>query len=83
MSITILSSREFSQDIGGARRAALQGPVFIADHGTPFFVLMTFEEFRRMTGMQPNISELLSMPAEDAIEFEPQKIATTAHIPYF
>ncbi len=81
MPTTSVSSREFNQDTGGAKRAALQGPVFITDRGKPSYVLMTFDEFRRMTGKQPNITELLSMPADDTIEFEPQKIAVAAQIP--
>ena len=47
---TTLSSREFNQDSGRAKRAASLGPVFITDRGRPAHVLMTIEEYRRLKG---------------------------------
>ena len=41
MSITTLTSREFNQDHGRAKKAAQKGPVFITDRGTPAFVLLS------------------------------------------
>lgn len=68
---TRLTSREFNQDTGRAKRAAENGPVYITDRGRPSHVLMTFEDYRRLAGEHPRIAELLSQPAgvED-IEFE-------------
>jgi prevent-host-death family protein len=68
---TRLTSREFNRDTGGAKRAAEAGPVYITDRGRPSHVLMTFEDYLRLAGEQPRISELLSRPAgvED-IEFD-------------
>ena len=34
MTITTLSSRQFNQDAGGAKKAAKKGPVFITDRGS-------------------------------------------------
>ncbi len=35
MTITTLSSRDFSQDTGRAKKAAANGPVFVTDRGRP------------------------------------------------
>jgi prevent-host-death family protein len=68
---TRLTSREFNQDTGGAKRAAQAGPVYITDRGRPSHVLMTFEDYSRLAAEHPSISELLSQPAGIGdIEFE-------------
>jgi prevent-host-death family protein len=74
MAMTTLSSREFNQDTGRAKLAARHGPVFITDRGRPAHVLLTFEDYQRLTGTQDSIIDLLGLPpgAEDA-EFEPPR----------
>lgn len=62
MSITTLSSRELNQDIGRAKRAALDGPVFITDRGKPAHVLLSIEEYRRLTGRQASLVDSLGQP---------------------
>jgi prevent-host-death family protein len=65
--MTKISSRELNQDISGAKNAAKNGPVIITDRGRPAHVLLTFEEYRRMTGGGRKIADLLAMPGvEDA-----------------
>jgi PHD/YefM family antitoxin component YafN of YafNO toxin-antitoxin module len=71
---TTLSSREFNQDTGAAKRLAKEGPVIITDRGQPTHVLLTIEEYRRLTG-GPNILAMLAMPAAADIEFEPERVA--------
>lgn len=68
VTITTLSSRDFNQDTGRAKSAARNGPVFITDRGTPAHVLLTFEDYQRLTGAQDNIIDLLGLPpgVEDA-----------------
>ncbi len=75
MAITKLSSREFNQDTGRAKRAAKKGPVFITDRGRPSHVLLTAEEYQRITGGQKSIADLLGMPAAAEIEFEPPRLS--------
>ena len=66
-----LSSREFNQDSGGAKRAAEDGPVFITDRGRPSHVLLTFDDYRKLAGTHPSIIELLSQPEGIAdVDFE-------------
>ncbi|AYH41792.1 type II toxin-antitoxin system Phd/YefM family antitoxin [Azoarcus sp. DN11] len=74
MTITTLSSREFNQDVSRAKRAAEQGPVFIADRGKPAHVLLTFEEYQRLTKQRRNIADALAMPGVEDIEFEPPRV---------
>ena len=81
MATTILSSREFNQDTGKAKKAALQGPVFITDRGKASYVLLTVEEYRKIIGTQANIADLLAMPDSGDIEFRPPKVNLTAQVP--
>ncbi len=74
MSITTLSSREFNHDTSRAKKAARNGPVFITDRGRPAHVLLTIEEYQRLTGGQANIADLLAMPETADIDFEPPKL---------
>ena len=50
MPITTLSSRDFNQDVSGAKRAADNGPVIITDRGKPTDVLMRHEAWRQLAG---------------------------------
>jgi prevent-host-death family protein len=68
MTITTLSSREFNQHASDAKKAANNGPVFITDRGRPAHVLLSIEEYRRLTGGQLKIGELLAMPGIEDIE---------------
>jgi PHD/YefM family antitoxin component YafN of YafNO toxin-antitoxin module len=62
--MSTLTAREFNQDAGGAKRAALAGPVFITDRGQPSHVLLTFDDFRRLAARHGSIVDLLSLPAD-------------------
>jgi prevent-host-death family protein len=64
-----LTSREFNQDTSGAKRAARRGPVYITDRGRPSHVLLTFADYQRLSGSQPDIIERLGEPGgvEDAL----------------
>ena len=81
MAITRLSSREFNQDTSRAKRAAKRGPVFITDRGRPSHVLLTVEEYQRITAGQKSVADLLSMPAAAEIEFEPPRVLGNLHEP--
>ena len=70
MTITTLSSREFNQDTSRAKKAAAKGPVFITDRGRPAHVLLSIEEYRRITGGHRKIADALAMPEVADIEFE-------------
>ena len=75
MTITTLSSREFNQATSEAKRAANDGPVFITDRGRPAHVLLSFEEYQRLTRQRRNIADALALPDAAGIEFEPPRVA--------
>ena len=74
MTITTLSSRELNQDVTRAKKAAKLGPVLITDRGKPAHVLLSFEEYQRLTRQHRNIADALSMPAVADIAFEPPRV---------
>ncbi len=74
MRVTTLSSREFNQDTGRAKRAALKGPVFITDRGKPAHVLLSIEDYRRLAGSWRSIADALAMPGLDDIPFDPPRV---------
>jgi prevent-host-death family protein len=81
VAITKLSSREFNQDTSRAKRAAKRGPVFITDRGRPSHVLLTVEDYQRISGGQKSIGERLAMPEAARIEFEPPRLKGHWHEP--
>jgi len=70
MRITTLSSRQFNQDASKAKKAAEAGPVIITDRGRPAHVLLTFDEYKRITGGRTKIADLLAMPGIENLELE-------------
>jgi PHD/YefM family antitoxin component YafN of YafNO toxin-antitoxin module len=46
-----MSSREFSQDTSRAKKAPPDGPVFITDRGKPAHVLLTFDAYQKLLGV--------------------------------
>ena len=73
MPITTLSSREFNQDSSGAKKAAKNGPVFITDRGRPAHVLLTIDDYQKLTGGPASIIDMLAMPGVEDVEFEPAR----------
>lgn len=75
MTITTLSSRELNQDVSRAKRASLNGPVFITDRDKPAHVLLSFEDYQKLSQQKRSIADALAMPPEAAeIEFDPPRI---------
>ena len=70
MTITTLSSREFNPDASRAKKAAKEGPVFITDRGRLAHVLLTIEDYQRLSGSSVSIINMLAMPDDAEIEFE-------------
>jgi len=71
VTVTILSSQQFNQDSDLARSAAKNGPVFITDHGELTHVLLSIEEYRRLTCSAQSLVDMLAIPGGDDFEFEP------------
>lgn len=77
MNITTLSSRELNHDVSSAKKAAIKGPVIITDRGKPSHVLMTYDEFERLTGKHRSLVDALAMPGLSGIEFDPPRVKIT------
>jgi prevent-host-death family protein len=77
MIINTLSSRDLNQDASSARKAAQNGPVIITDRGKPSYVLMTYDEFKRLSGQPGSLIDALAMPDLSQIDFSPERIEIT------
>lgn len=73
MAVTTLTSREFNQDTSGAKKAARRGPVFITDRGRPAHVLLTIEDYRRLTGGGVSLAEALAQRGNADFDFVPPR----------
>lgn len=70
--MTSMSSREFNQDTGKAKKLAEKEPVFITDRGEPSHVLLSVKEYARLAYGGRSLSDMLSM--DDDIDFDPPKL---------
>lgn len=75
MSITTISSRQFNQDAGGAKKAAAAGPVFITDRGRPAHVLLTFDAYQELVGAGPTLLHALAQSGGGDFDFEPPRLS--------
>ena len=73
MAATTISSREFNQDTSRAKKAASAGPVFITDRGRPAHVLLSIEDYHKLTGEQMSLAEALAQPNAPDFEFTPPR----------
>ncbi|HMN72958.1 MAG TPA: type II toxin-antitoxin system prevent-host-death family antitoxin, partial [Rhodoblastus sp.] len=69
-----LSSRELNHDVSSAKKAARKGPVVITDRGRPSHVLMTYDEFCRLSGKRRSLTQALSMPDLSGVDFDPPRV---------
>jgi prevent-host-death family protein len=76
MPITTMTSREFNQDAGRAKRAAESGPVIITDRGRPAHVLLSAAHYQALAGQGASLADVLAMPEAAAVEFDPPRDRT-------
>ena len=81
MNMITVSSREFNQDVSGAKRAAFNGPVFITDRGHLAHVLLTIEEYQHITDKKQSIVDLLAMPDAADIDFKAPRLSNELYRP--
>lgn len=80
MPITTMTSRAFNQDASGAKKAANNGPVFITDRGRPAHVLLSIEEYKRLTepsaapGKFRSLADALTPKDDLDFDFDPPKL---------
>jgi prevent-host-death family protein len=75
--MSTMSAQEFNRDVSAAKRAAVDGPVVITDRGKPSFVLLSVEEYERLTDKR-SIRDWLQMDAD--IEFEPVRLGSIPRV---
>ena len=66
---TTLTSREFNQDTGRAKRATRDGPVFITDRGKTAHVLLSIADYRKLVGDDASLAQALAQTGADDFEF--------------
>jgi len=71
MTLTTLSSRQFNQDIMSAKRAARDGPVVITVRGHPEHVLLSMDDYKKLTQKKRSILEAIATHTSEYVEFEP------------
>ena len=76
MSLHTFSSRNFTRDVGAAKRAAAKGPVFITDRGRPAFALLKIEDYYQLAGQQEAslLDVMDAIPGGAGIEFEAPRL---------
>ena len=72
--ITSVTSRELNQDLARAKKAAKSGPVFITDRGRAAHVLLSIEDYRRLTGERRSLVDALSMMGLADIDLDPPRL---------
>jgi prevent-host-death family protein len=66
-----IGSREFNQDVSAAKRLARTEPLFVTDRGRPTHVLMSIQDYRRLTGEKESIVDLLAWPGPEGADPAP------------
>ncbi len=76
MTIHTFSSRDFTRDVSAAKRAAVDGPVFITDRGRPAFALLKIDDYYRIAGKsEVSLLEVMDgIPGGDVIDFDPPRL---------
>lgn len=75
MNIHTFSSRDFTRDVSAAKRATVDGPVFITDRGRPAFALLKIEDYYRIAGKGKSslLDVMDGIPGGGDIEFDPSR----------
>jgi prevent-host-death family protein len=74
MAVVTMTSREFNQSVSEAKKASLEGPVFITDRGKPSHVLLSIEEYRKLAGGMTTLADALAQQDSMDVEFEAPRV---------
>lgn len=74
MGVHTISSREFNQNTGHAKRLTERGIVMITDRGENAHVLMTYQDYLNLTQAQPTTLIDLIKQEEASLEFEAPRL---------
>lgn len=70
--MTSVSAREFNQDVSYAKRKVSEEPVVITDRGEPAFVLLSIDDYRKISGSNEGWASRLQM--EEDIDLEDERM---------
>jgi len=74
LAATTLTSREFNQGTSGAKKAARKGPVFITDRGCSAHVLLTIEDYQKLSGRNMSLLEAVAQTGASEFDFDPPRL---------
>ena len=74
MTVVTMTSRKFNQSASEAKKASLNGPVFITDRGKPSHVLLSIEEYRKLIGGMTSLADALAQQDPMDVEFEAPRV---------
>ena len=79
MHVHTFSSRDFTRDVSAAKRAAVEGPVFITDRGRPAFALLSIDDYYRMAGQsEASLLDVMDgIPGGEGIDFDPPRLTVS------
>lgn len=76
MTIQTMSALEFNEDLVRAKREALEAPVVITDSGEPSHVLMSYEEFRKLTSVGLTGEEFVrNLMISEPVDLDDEEVA--------
>ena len=78
MAVTTITSRDYNRNRSLADKSLSKGPVIITDRGRPAKVILSFEEYERLSGKKQSLVELLAMPEAGDFDFDPPRIGREA-----
>ena len=80
MTVSTFSSREFTRDVSAAKKATIQGPVFITDRGRPAYALLKIDDYYKIVGRndQSFLAVMDAIPGAVEVEFDPPRLAIQA-----
>jgi prevent-host-death family protein len=70
-----MTSREFNQSASEAKKASLNGPVFITDRGKPSHVLLSIDDYRKLAGGMTTLAGALAQQNPMDVEFDAPRVA--------
>ncbi|MCB1659843.1 MAG: type II toxin-antitoxin system Phd/YefM family antitoxin [Pseudomonadales bacterium] len=74
----VMSSREFNQDLGRAKKTSLATPVLVTERGNPTHVLLSYHDYQQLLNQQPKVTDLLALDVDIEVEIPKANMALKA-----
>jgi len=68
MTLHTISDHKFNQSVNDAMKNSQTGPVLITKNGRPTHVLLTYENYQRLSRIKRSVVELLALPGAEDID---------------